>query len=102
MKTLMGMNDNPGSRQDTQNLGIRDEIWLQSTTRANADYYMPHAPYVLNTKERKEFVGIISSIRILTNYVGSIHKRLMDGKLQYMKTHDYHILIQQVMIQTIV
>jgi hypothetical protein len=28
--------------------------------------------------------------------VGSIHKRLADGKLQYMKTHDYHVLMQQV------
>jgi len=58
---------------------------------------MPHAPYVLNMNEWKEFVEIISNIRTPTNYVGSIHKRLVDGKLQYMKTHDYHVLMQQVL-----
>ena len=57
---------------------------------------MPHAPFVMMPSERKEFVGIVSSIRTPTNYVGSIHKRLVDGKLQYMKTHDYHMLMQQV------
>lgn len=96
VKTLMSMKDSPGSRQDAENLGIREEIWLQPSDRVNVDYYMPHAPYALNVVERKEFVDIISSLRTPTNYVGSIHKRLMDGKLQYMKTHDYHVLMQQV------
>lgn len=96
VKTLLAMKDSPRSRQDAHNLGIREELWLQETARPNADYYMPHAPYVLSPSERKEFVGIISNIRTPTNYVGAIHKRLMDGKLQYMKTHDYHVFMQQV------
>ncbi len=50
---------------------------------------------MLKPNERNEFVAIISNIRTPTNYVGSIHKRLADGKLQYMKTHDYHVLMQQ-------
>jgi len=94
----MAMNDSPGSKQDVQNLGVREEIWLQASTCTNTDFYMLHAPYVLNANERKEFVGILLNIRTPTNYVGSIHKRLMDGKLQYMKTHDYHVLIQQVIV----
>jgi len=94
------MKDSFGSRQDAHNLGIREELWLQETARVNADYYMPHAPYVLSPSKRKEFVGIISNIRTPTNYVGAIHKRLMDGKLQYMKTHDYHVLMQQVLCTT--
>ena len=98
VKTLMAMNDSPGSRQDVQNLGIREELWLQPSLRANANFYMPLAPYVLDVEEQKEFVGIISSIRTPTNYVGSIHKRLVDGKLHYMKTHDYHVLMQEVNI----
>jgi len=97
---LLSIKDSPGSRQDAHNLGIREELWLQETAHANADYYMPHAPYVLSPSERKEFVGIISSIQTPTNYVGSIHKCLMDEKLQYMKTHDYHVLMQQVQCTT--
>ena len=96
LKTLFGMNDSPGSRVDAEELGIREEIWLQPPRRQQEGYYMPHAPYVFRPNERAEFVGIVSNIRTPTNYVGSIHKRLADGKLQYMKTHDYHVLMQQV------
>ena len=95
LKTLFGMNDSPGSRIDAEDLGIREEIWLQPPRRQHDGYYMPHAPYVFRPNERAEFVGIVSNIRTPTNYVGSIHKRLADGKLQYMKTHDYHVLMQQ-------
>jgi len=93
LKTLMAMNDSPGSRQDVLNLGIREEIWLHPSERANADYYMLHAPYILDVNEQKQFVSIISHIHTPTNYVGSIHKQIRDGKLQYMKTHDYHLLM---------
>jgi len=96
IKTLLAMTDSPGSRVDAEELSICEEIWLQPTARANAEYYMPRAPYVFNSQERKEFVTIISNIRTPTNYVGSIHKRLVDGKLHYMKMHDYHVLMQQV------
>ena len=95
LKTLFGMNDSPGSRVDAEDLGIREEIWLQPPRRQQDGYYMPHAPYVFRPNERAEFVGIVSNIRTPTNYVGSIHKRLVDEKLQYMKTHDYHVLMQQ-------
>jgi len=97
LKTLFGMNDSPGSRQDMEDLKMRQEIWLQPPRRGTNEYYMPHAPYILKPDERKEFVHILSNIRTPTNYVGSIHKRLKDGKLQYMKTHDYHVLMQQVL-----
>jgi hypothetical protein len=96
LKTLFGMNDSPGSRQDVQDLNIRPEIRLQPPQRQGDQYYMPHTPYKLKPMERSEFVSIVSSIRTPTNYVGAIHKRLQDGKLQYMKSHDYHVLMQQV------
>jgi hypothetical protein len=96
LKTLFGMNDSPGSRQDVQDLNIREELWLQPPRRQGDEYYMPQPPYILRPEEKREFVHIVSSIRTPTNYVGAIHKRLQDGKLQYMKTHDYHVLMQQV------
>ncbi len=96
LKTLFGMKDSPGSRLDAEELGIREEVWLQPPRRRKDQFYMPHAPFIMTADERKEFVTIVSNIRTPTNYVGSIHKRLVDGKLQYMKTHDYHVLMQQV------
>lgn len=96
LKTLFGMNDSPGSRQDLQDLNIREEIWLQPPRCRGDEYYMPQAPYILKPKEKQEFVHIVSSMRTPTKYVGAIHKQLQDRKLQYMKTHDYHVLMQQV------
>jgi hypothetical protein len=31
-----------------------------------------------------------------SNYCGNIAKFLADGKLHYMKSHDFHVLLQQV------
>jgi hypothetical protein len=70
------MNDNPGSRQDVQDLNIREELWLQPPRRQGDEYYMPQPPYILRPKEKREFVHIVSNIRTPTNYVGAIHKRL--------------------------
>ena len=99
VKTLLGMHDSLGSRLDAEEMGIREEIWLQPPQRERDQYYMPHPPCVMSASERREFVAIISNIRTPSNYVGSIHKRLVDGKLQYMKTHDYHVLMQQVNVE---
>lgn len=96
VKTILGVHDSAGSRQDAQDLNIREEIWLQPGARGRDELYMPAAPYILKADERKQFMDIITNIRTPSNYVGSIHKRFQDGKLQYMKTHDYHVLMQQV------
>jgi len=79
-----------------QDLGICEEIWLQPPQQQQDKYYMPHAPFVLKPNEQREFTAIVSNIQTPSNYMGSIHKHLVDGKLQYMKMHDYHVLKQQV------
>ena len=94
LRTLLGMNDSPRSMVDAEDLGIREEIWLQPPRRQQDEYYMPHALYVFRANECMEFVGIVSNIRTPTNYVGGIHKRLADGKLQYMKTYNYQVFMQ--------
>ena len=59
LRTLLGMNDSPGSRVDAKDLGIREEIWLKPPQKEQDEYYMPHAPYVFRAKKRTEFVGIV-------------------------------------------
>jgi hypothetical protein len=48
------MNESPGSRQDMQDLNIRQEIWLQPPQWQGDEYYMLHAPYRLKPNERRE------------------------------------------------
>jgi hypothetical protein len=78
LKTMFGMNDSQESGQDVEDLNMREEIWLQPPRRQGDEYYMTHAPYILKSEERRQFVQIVSNIRTPTNCVGTIHKRLLD------------------------
>jgi len=57
---------------------------------------MLDAPYVLNKEDWLAFLTTIKDLKFLTNYVGNLGSRIHDGKLRGMKTHDFHIFLQQV------
>jgi hypothetical protein len=59
-------------------------------------FHKPDAPYVLKENERTTIVDIIKNLKTPTNYVGAIHKCLEEGKVRYMKSHDFHILMHEV------
>lgn len=96
LRTLLGETDGPKSRDDMRSRGIRAHLHLQ----ANADgrtYFMPDAPYVLSREDRQAFLTAIKDLKFPTNYVGNLSSRVHDGKFRGMKTHDFHILLQQVL-----
>jgi hypothetical protein len=41
-------------------------------------------------------LDIIKSPKTPLHYVGAIAKAVEDGKLRYMKSHDFHVLMHQV------
>jgi hypothetical protein len=96
VKTIFGRKESPGSRIDCKNLRIRPELWLQNPRRHGDAFFMPEGSYVLTTAERKEFLEIIEDLKTPTNYAGNLASRVSDGKLRYMKSHDFHVLMQQV------
>jgi hypothetical protein len=96
VRTTFGQKDNYGSRQDMESQGIRRNLWLQPSNNRRDTFHKPEAPYVLNTKERTTVVNIIKELKTPSNYVGAIHKCLEEDKLRYMKSHDFHVLMQEV------
>jgi hypothetical protein len=62
---------------------------------------MPRAPYILTSDEKVSVVDIIKRLKTPSKYVGAIHKCLEEGKLRYMKSHDFHVLMHQVRNQHI-
>jgi hypothetical protein len=94
-KTVLGMKDSYGSREDMKKIGIRENLWLQPARNNRESYHMPSAPYVLSGDQRTRVMDIIRKLKTPSNYVGAIHKCLEDGKLRYMKSHDYHVLMHQ-------
>ena len=95
-KTVLGMKDSYGSREDMKDLGIREELWLQPPQNNRESFHIPHAPYILRGAQRTRVMDIIRNLKTPSNYVGAIHKCFEDGQLRYMKSHDYHVLMHQV------
>jgi Domain of unknown function (DUF4218) len=56
-----------------------------------------HAPYVCTPLEWKTVLGRLSSLRVPSGYAGAFAKHVHNQKLGSMKTHDYHVLMQQVL-----
>jgi hypothetical protein len=95
-KIVLGLKDSYGSREDMRKLGIREELWLQPTQNNRESYHIPSAPYILRGEQRTMVMDIIRNLKMPSNYVGVIHKCLEEGKLRYMKSHNYHVLMHQV------
>jgi hypothetical protein len=96
LKTVLGAKDSYGNRQDMQELGIRNELWLGSLENERDLFSVLKAPYILIRIERTTVLDIIKKLKTPLHYVGAIAKCIEEGKLRYMKSHDFHVLMQQV------
>ncbi len=56
-----------------------------------------HASYVLTTDGLNIFLSQLWSMKLPTHYRASLTKHVADKKLGSMKSHDYHMLMQQVL-----
>jgi hypothetical protein len=95
LKYLFGEKDTPDSRRDMEHLGIRCELWLRPRPNRTA-FLKPQAPYVFTEAEKKIFVEEVSAIRTPSGYGSALGKHLKKSKFQGLKSHDYHVLIQQI------
>ena len=96
LRTLLAETDGPKSREGMRVRGIRPHLHLQP----NADgqtYFMPDAAYVLSPDDRQTFLNTLKELKFPTNYVDALSSKVHDNKLRGMKTHDFHILLQQVL-----
>ena len=95
-KTVLALKESYGSREDLRELGIREELWLQPPQNNREIFHIPSAPYALRGFQKTTVMDIIRNLKTPSNYVGAIHKCLEEGRLRYMKSHDYHVLMHQV------
>lgn len=97
MKTIFGEKDTLGSRMDMKEAGIRKHLWPVPGKKPGSAI-LPRSPYVLTKEERQGFVDQVRSLRTPTQYVGQLKKRVyVDGSMKGLKSHDYHVLMQQVL-----
>src|SRR3954463_15894696 len=84
------------SRIDLTHLGIRKDLQVQDEGKP---WDMAPAVYVLDKVKRKEFCEVLSRVIFPHGFASNPERRVSaDGnKLQGLKTHDCHILLQRVL-----
>lgn len=97
MKTIFGEKDTLGVRLDMKEAGIRKHLWPIIGNQPGS-VILPRSSYVMTKEERAVFVEQVRALRTPTHYVGQLRKRVnVDGHIKGLKSHDYHVLMQQVL-----
>nr|XP_011465696.1 PREDICTED: uncharacterized protein LOC101306728 [Fragaria vesca subsp. vesca] len=99
--TLLNMKgktkDNLNSRKDLKVLGIKKKLHLKEdgSNKCKSDA----APYMLSKKEKKIFCKRLAMLRLLDGYCSNLANRvsLQDNRITNLKSHDCHVLIQQIL-----
>jgi len=88
--------DNLNARHDLKVLGIRES--LHPEARPGKKFYLPPACYTMTREEKKKFCRILREIKVPDGYASNISRCVKEAqcKLIGLKTHDCHILIQQL------
>ncbi|KAK9212492.1 hypothetical protein WN943_001874 [Citrus x changshan-huyou] len=85
------------SRWDLKVLKIRQK--LAPDVKENNRTFLPPACYTLTKEEKKRFCEVLKSIKVPVGYSSNIQNlvSMKDLKLQGLKSHDCHVLMQQLL-----
>ena len=83
-------------RRDLQRRNMRKHLWLTPHPRKARKMVKPRAPYILGEGEFEKFAKCIESLKTPSGY-SSDHGKCIRKEFGGLKSHDYHILMQQVL-----
>ena len=88
--------DTTKSRLDLKDLGIKKELQFRDDGESCE---MPHARYTLSTKNKKAFCDFLWKVKFPDGFASNISRCVnAEGtKVQGLKTHDCHILLQRIL-----
>ncbi|CAN1180949.1 hypothetical protein LINPERHAP2_LOCUS35056 [Linum perenne] len=89
--------DSVKSRLDMQLLRIRDE--LHPRRHESGKLYVPPSCFSLSAKEKHILCKVLKDIKVPDGYAANISRcvNLKDRKISALKSHDSHILMQQIL-----
>ena len=97
MKILFEEKDTLKVCMDLKEANIQPYLW-PIPGRKPGSMTLPQASYELTKKELEVFVDVVWQLKTPTHYAGQLQKRVhVDGSLKGFKSHDYHVLMQQVL-----
>jgi hypothetical protein len=79
---------------DFKDYGIRPHLWLQEVA---SGFIKLTVTYVLIDEKEERFVHIVTNLKTPTQYVFSLKKKVRDEDLKGMKSHDYHVMMQEIL-----
>jgi hypothetical protein len=90
--------DNMNARKDLADLCNRPSLEAKPIVREKLS--RPNAPYCLKSIERKEVLRWLKTLKFLNHYIANIKRvvNISTGKLNRLKSHDYHIFIERLMM----
>jgi hypothetical protein len=97
LKTITGKKDTVKVRRDLQRQGLRRHLWLVSNPRSGEKMLKPAAPYDLSDHEFEVFASTLELVKIPSGYASSFGKHIHSKKYGALKSHDYHVLIQNLL-----
>ncbi|XP_038972262.1 uncharacterized protein LOC120104718 [Phoenix dactylifera] len=88
--------DNLKARLDLKDMGIRQELHLKE--QPNDKYFIPPACYTMSTTEKDLFLMVLKKLKVPDGYASNISRcvNLKERKLTNLKSHDGHILMQDI------
>ena len=97
LKTTFGEKNTPAVRADMQARGIRPHLHLRPNGPNQDRVHMPDASYVLSPADKAKVLHVLKNVKTPTHYVSALHKKISKGKLSGLKSHDFHVLLQQIL-----
>nr|AAC97237.1 putative TNP2-like transposon protein [Arabidopsis thaliana] len=88
--------DGLNARKDLQDLGVRKDLHPNAQGKRT---YLPAAPWSLSKSEKKTFCKRLFEFKGPDGYCSNISRgvSLEDCKIMGLKSHDYHVLMQQLL-----
>ena len=97
VKTTFGEKGIAAVRADLQARGIRPHLHLQPMGQNRDRLHMSDASYVFTTDDKAKVLQVLKNLRTPTNDVSPLYKKISKGKLSGLKSHDFHVLLQQIL-----
>ncbi|XP_071726413.1 uncharacterized protein [Rutidosis leptorrhynchoides] len=100
--TLMNIDrktkDHLKGRRDLEEMGIRHE--LHPEPLSNGKVYLPPACFEMDKKEKEKFCNVLKEVKVPDGYAANISRCIQvkpTPKMLGLKSHDNHILMQQLL-----
>jgi hypothetical protein len=91
------MKDNLAARLDLQEMELRPK--LHPFIAANGKTYIPAACHTMSREDKENFLKVLRNVRVPEGYASNISQcvRLKERTISGLKSHDSHILMQQLL-----